>query len=351
MLCYAILCVSLCLSQSLFGKMMNTETELHQSADAFLEKYLVDNSIYDTKQQQRQAAAAASATASTAALPVSSRSPQRADASATSSRDQQEGDVETGGGSAFLAAGAAAAAGAGAMVVSGGGSAHGGSQHGSSPSRKSWFGGRQEEVVDDGLEVQESAGWFKQCRWVLHVCVCVSVGWRVARLWCGMAACAHACSSIVLFVGGSGCRPCQRCLLSFDRLSIALSPQSSACLPPSLLSQPPSLPLPCLRVLLWRELKSVTRNPADVAGRCLIFTWLAIFLGLIFYNLPPTVDALRARMNVLFVEPVILLLLPYVYMSLFTSDKQYFIQGGCARESLGSWVGWDRGFRLGLGLG
>lgn len=84
------------------------------------------------------------------------------------------------------------------------------------------------------------------------------------------------------------------------------------------------------RILLWRELLSVTRNPADVAGRCLIFTWLAVFVGLIFYNLPASVDALRSRMNVLFVEPVILLLMPYVYMSLFTSDKQYFIQGGCS---------------------
>ena len=82
------------------------------------------------------------------------------------------------------------------------------------------------------------------------------------------------------------------------------------------------------RVLLWRELLSVTRNPADVAGRCLIFTYLAVFVGLIFCNLPTTVDALRARLNALFVEPVILLLMPYVYMSLFTSDKEYFVQGG-----------------------
>jgi hypothetical protein len=89
-------------------------------------------------------------------------------------------------------------------------------------------------------------------------------------------------------------------------------------------------------VLLWRELLSVTRNPADVAGRCLIFTWLAVFVGLIFYNLPTTVDSLRSRMNVLFVEPVILLLMPYVYMSLFTSDKQYFIQGEAQPQ--GFWV-------------
>jgi ABC-type multidrug transport system permease subunit len=87
----------------------------------------------------------------------------------------------------------------------------------------------------------------------------------------------------------------------------------------------------CCRVLLWREFLSVTRNPADVAGRCLIFSWLAIFVGLIYYNLASDVDALRARLNVLFVEPVILLLLPYVYMSLYTADKQYYIADSSAK--------------------
>eukprot|EP00878_Enallax_costatus_P000100 GHUV01000134.1.p1 GENE.GHUV01000134.1~~GHUV01000134.1.p1 ORF type:complete len:870 (+),score=236.10 GHUV01000134.1:1054-3663(+) len=86
-----------------------------------------------------------------------------------------------------------------------------------------------------------------------------------------------------------------------------------------------------LRTLLWREFLSITRNPADVAGRCLIFCWLAIFVGLIYYNLPNTVDSLRSRLNVLFVEPVILLLLPYVYMSLYTADKQYYIADSSAK--------------------
>lgn len=90
------------------------------------------------------------------------------------------------------------------------------------------------------------------------------------------------------------------------------------------------LVVPC-RILLWREFLSVTRNPADVAGRCLIFSWLAIFVGLIYYNLSPNVDSLRARLNVLFVEPVILLLLPYVYMSLYTADKQYYIADSSAK--------------------
>ena len=30
---------------------------------------------------------------------------------------------------------------------------------------------------------------------------------------------------------------------------------------------------------MWRELLAVTRNPADVAGRMLIFTWLAVLVG------------------------------------------------------------------------
>jgi hypothetical protein len=89
--------------------------------------------------------------------------------------------------------------------------------------------------------------------------------------------------------------------------------------------------VPSCRVLLWREFLSVTRNPADVAGRCLIFSWLAIFVGLIYYNLSSDVDSLRARLNVLFVEPVILLLLPYVYMSLYTADKQYYIADSSAK--------------------
>jgi len=80
-----------------------------------------------------------------------------------------------------------------------------------------------------------------------------------------------------------------------------------------------------LRVLFWREILAITRNPADVAGRMLIFTWISIFLGLIYFDLGNNIADLRSRMNVLFIQPVIFLLLPYVYMSLYTSDKQYFI--------------------------
>lgn len=32
-------------------------------------------------------------------------------------------------------------------------------------------------------------------------------------------------------------------------------------------------------VLMWRELLAVTRNPADVAGRMLIFAYVSVLLG------------------------------------------------------------------------
>jgi hypothetical protein len=38
------------------------------------------------------------------------------------------------------------------------------------------------------------------------------------------------------------------------------------------------------RTLMWRERLIITRNPADVAGRMLIFTWVAIIAGLMNYG-------------------------------------------------------------------
>ncbi|KAG2499204.1 hypothetical protein HYH03_002785 [Edaphochlamys debaryana] len=79
-----------------------------------------------------------------------------------------------------------------------------------------------------------------------------------------------------------------------------------------------------VQVLTWREVLSVTRNPADVAGRMLIFCWVAIVVGLIFYSLGDYFESMRNRTDVLFIESCILMLLPYVYMSLYTADKQYY---------------------------
>lgn len=50
------------------------------------------------------------------------------------------------------------------------------------------------------------------------------------------------------------------------------------------------------RVLLWRESISILRNPADIAGRMLVFVWLGIFVGLLFYDMQITIQA-RCRFD------------------------------------------------------
>jgi ABC-type multidrug transport system permease subunit len=76
---------------------------------------------------------------------------------------------------------------------------------------------------------------------------------------------------------------------------------------------------------MWRELLSMGRNPVDIAGRMLIFTWVGLAFGSLFYNLGPSFQDLQNKVNLLFVTVLALLLLPYVAISLFLADKQYFI--------------------------
>jgi hypothetical protein len=40
------------------------------------------------------------------------------------------------------------------------------------------------------------------------------------------------------------------------------------------------------RTLLWREQLAVTRNPFDVAGRTLTFSWVGVLMGILYYGLP-----------------------------------------------------------------
>jgi hypothetical protein len=54
------------------------------------------------------------------------------------------------------------------------------------------------------------------------------------------------------------------------------------------------------RVLLGRELLVTMRNPADVAGRMLLFAWVGVFAGLVFWRLSTGLDAVRNRVNLLF---------------------------------------------------
>lgn len=48
-----------------------------------------------------------------------------------------------------------------------------------------------------------------------------------------------------------------------------------------------------VHALLVRELLVLTRNPADVAGRTLVFVWVALVVGLLFYSLPNYFESIR----------------------------------------------------------
>ncbi|KAG1673764.1 hypothetical protein FOA52_002333 [Chlamydomonas sp. UWO 241] len=96
--------------------------------------------------------------------------------------------------------------------------------------------------------------------------------------------------------------------------------------------------------LLWREVVVMTRNPADVAGRTLTFSWVALFVGLVYFNLPngrlgddggldgsDAGTAMQLRLNTLFNNTAFFMLMPYVSMSLFTSDRRYFLAESSAK--------------------
>jgi hypothetical protein len=76
-----------------------------------------------------------------------------------------------------------------------------------------------------------------------------------------------------------------------------------------------------------RELLAVTRNPADVAGRIMTFTWIGILTGILFYNLPGDATSLQRRLNLVFSNLAFLSLMPYISMSLYTADKKFYLAG------------------------
>lgn len=76
-----------------------------------------------------------------------------------------------------------------------------------------------------------------------------------------------------------------------------------------------------------RELLSVTRNPADVAGRVLTFTWVGILTGVLFYDLPGDATSVQRRLNLVFSNLAFLVLMPYISMSLYTADKKFYLAG------------------------
>ncbi|GMH40070.1 hypothetical protein BSKO_07974 [Bryopsis sp. KO-2023] len=84
-------------------------------------------------------------------------------------------------------------------------------------------------------------------------------------------------------------------------------------------------------LLSWRTFLSLTRNPSDVSGRMLTATWIATFIGAIFYDLPKDASGMLTRFQVLFLVMIILILFPYLSVALVTSDRQFFLADMSAR--------------------
>jgi hypothetical protein len=74
--------------------------------------------------------------------------------------------------------------------------------------------------------------------------------------------------------------------------------------------------------LVRRERAGMLRNPTDVAGRALVFCWLGLLVGVVFYNLGYEVTAFRTRAQLLLVQLLVPLLLPFCYMSWYIADKR-----------------------------
>jgi len=75
------------------------------------------------------------------------------------------------------------------------------------------------------------------------------------------------------------------------------------------------------------------RNPTDVAGRMMVFAYMGATCGLVFWRMGDGrgMESLQNRVNVLFIMALQFLLMPYVYMSLYTADKRHYTADISAR--------------------
>ena len=74
-------------------------------------------------------------------------------------------------------------------------------------------------------------------------------------------------------------------------------------------------------MLSWRSAAFIVRNPAAVGGRLFTISWVAAFVGTVFYNIPDTPQSISTRFNVLFMSALVLVLFPYLSVSFATADK------------------------------
>jgi hypothetical protein len=79
---------------------------------------------------------------------------------------------------------------------------------------------------------------------------------------------------------------------------------------------------------LWlysRELKMITRNPADVAGRTITFAWVAVSTGVFYYALPPDTAGTKLRVNMLLNSIAFFCVMPYISLGLYMADKKVYL--------------------------
>ncbi|KAF6258116.1 hypothetical protein COO60DRAFT_1520342 [Scenedesmus sp. NREL 46B-D3] len=85
------------------------------------------------------------------------------------------------------------------------------------------------------------------------------------------------------------------------------------------------------RALLWRELLITTRNPADVGGRMMTFTYVSAISGICSWSLTGGAESMFQRLSVCYAVLTFYFLMPFVFMSIFTSDKRFFAADTAAR--------------------
>lgn len=68
-----------------------------------------------------------------------------------------------------------------------------------------------------------------------------------------------------------------------------------------------------------------------VPRRTLTFTWVAILIGLLYYGMPDDGTSLRARLNLCYVGLSFVVLMPYISMGLYTSDKKFYLADASAK--------------------
>lgn len=73
--------------------------------------------------------------------------------------------------------------------------------------------------------------------------------------------------------------------------------------------------------------------------RIFTFTYVALLFGLMGYNVElEGLDGFNSINNMLFTTVLIMLLMPYVGISLYTADKTMYIAGTCGPNQGGGWA-------------